>query len=50
MTDKNSIRDRVEASRPPARPKFGGGSVGLIAIGAIFVAALFLGFVVYGLI
>ena len=50
MSDKNSLRERVEASRPAEKPKFGGGSIGLLATGAIFVAALFLGIVVYGLI
>lgn len=50
MGDKKCLRDTVEASRPPGKQKFGGGSVGLIAAGAIFVAALFIGIVVYGLI
>jgi len=49
LDDKKFLRNRVEASRRPGKPKFGGGSVGLIAAGAIFVAALFIGFVVYGL-
>lgn len=50
MDDKKFLHDRVEALQPPGKPKFGGGSVGLVAAGAIFVAALFIGFVAYGLI
>lgn len=47
--DEKQLHNDIDANRRVEKPKFGGGSIGLIAIGACFVAALFIGFVIYGI-